>query len=141
MLALLEDPNRRFIEVEQAFFQRWWSDQTPAKQAAVQGLVASGQLEFINGALVRSLARPRAHSHARACAFACALVPAIATAEARPRSHLPLPPTLPGGWSMHDEANPGFADMIDQTTLGHRLLKQQFGIQPRTTWQIDPCEY
>ena len=49
VLALLEDPNRRFIEVEQAFFQRWWSDQTPAKQAAVQGLVASGQLEFING--------------------------------------------------------------------------------------------
>jgi hypothetical protein len=41
---------------------------------------------------------------------------------------------------MHDEANPGFADMIDQTTLGHRLLKQQFGIQPKTTWQIDPCE-
>ena len=39
---------------------------------------------------------------------------------------------------MHDEANPGFADMIDQTTLGHRLLKQQFGVAPRTTWQIDP---
>jgi alpha-mannosidase len=49
VLALLEDPNRKFIEVEQAFFQRWWNDQTPAKQAAVQGLVASGQLEFING--------------------------------------------------------------------------------------------
>jgi alpha-mannosidase len=49
VLALLEDPNRRFIEVEQAFFQRWWADQTPDKQAAVRGLVASGQLEFING--------------------------------------------------------------------------------------------
>ena len=50
VLALLEDPNRKFIEVEQAFFMRWWAEQTPAKQAAVKGLVASGQLEFINGA-------------------------------------------------------------------------------------------
>ena len=49
VLALLEDPNRKFIEVEQAFFMRWWAEQTPAKQAAVKGLVASGQLEFING--------------------------------------------------------------------------------------------
>ena len=47
--ALLEDPNRKFSEVEQAFFARWWAEQPPAKQAAVQGLVASGQLEFING--------------------------------------------------------------------------------------------
>ena len=28
---------------------RWWEEQTPAKQAQVQGLVAAGQLEFING--------------------------------------------------------------------------------------------
>ena len=49
VLALLEDPNRKFIEVEQAFFQRWWSEQAPAKQAAVKTLVANGQLEFING--------------------------------------------------------------------------------------------
>ena len=49
VLGLLENPDRRFIYVEQAFFQRWWSEQTPAKQAQVQGLVASGQLEFING--------------------------------------------------------------------------------------------
>ncbi len=27
--------------------------------------------------------------------------------------------------------------MIDQTTLGHRLIKQQFGVVPKTTWQID----
>jgi hypothetical protein len=49
VLSLLEDPNRKFSEVEQAFFQRWWAEQTPAKQAAVKGLVASGALEFING--------------------------------------------------------------------------------------------
>ncbi len=47
--ALLESPDRKFIYVEQAFFQRWWAEQAPAKRAAVQGLVASGQLEFING--------------------------------------------------------------------------------------------
>ena len=39
---------------------------------------------------------------------------------------------------MHDEAAPGYADMIDQTTLGHRLILQQFNVTPKTTWQIDP---
>lgn len=47
---LLEDPSRRFSYVEQAFFQRWWREQTPAMQATVAGLVKSGQLELINGA-------------------------------------------------------------------------------------------
>lgn len=47
--GLLEDPNRRFIYVEQAFFQRWWEEQTPAKQGQVRDLVGRGQLEFING--------------------------------------------------------------------------------------------
>jgi alpha-mannosidase len=47
--GLLEDPNRRFIYVEQAFFQRWWAEQSPAKQGQVRDLVGRGQLEFING--------------------------------------------------------------------------------------------
>lgn len=49
VLALLESPARKAIYVEQAFFTRWWTEQTPVKQAQVKGLVASGQLEFING--------------------------------------------------------------------------------------------
>lgn len=49
VLALLEDPSRKFIYVEQAFFQRWWSEQDSDKQAQVRGLVDRGQLEFING--------------------------------------------------------------------------------------------
>lgn len=28
--------------------------------------------------------------------------------------------------------------MIDQTTLGHRFLTQEFGVSPKATWQIDP---
>lgn len=35
-----------------------------------------------------------------------------------------------GGWCMHDEANPSYADMIDQTYLGHRLIKQVSGGHP-----------
>ncbi len=27
--------------------------------------------------------------------------------------------------------------MIDQTTLGHRFLVDEFGVTPKTTWQID----
>jgi alpha-mannosidase len=42
-----------------------------------------------------------------------------------------------GGWCMHDEANPDFVSMIDQTTLGHRFLRDEFGVFPTTQWQID----
>ncbi|CAH9082893.1 unnamed protein product [Cuscuta europaea] len=89
--ALLADKNRKFIYVEQAFFQRWWRNQSPTMQTIVRKLVHSGQLEFING-----------------------------------------------GWCMHDEAATHYIDMIDQTTLGHRYIKQQFNVTPRVGWQIDP---
>ncbi|CAM8986736.1 unnamed protein product [Rhodiola kirilowii] len=89
--ALLADSNRKFIYVEQAFFQRWWRQQSEAMQSIVKQLVNSGQLEFING-----------------------------------------------GMCMHDEAAPHYIDMIDQTTLGHRYIKEQFGVTPRIGWQIDP---
>ncbi|KAG4938279.1 hypothetical protein JHK84_044530 [Glycine max] len=35
----------------QAFFKRWWRDQSEAVQDVVKKLVSSGQLEFINGAM------------------------------------------------------------------------------------------
>ncbi|MCO5552789.1 hypothetical protein L7F22_006306 [Adiantum nelumboides] len=89
--ALQADPNRKFIYVEQAFFQRWWRQQTSTIKKAVRKLVDGGQLEFING-----------------------------------------------GWCMHDEASTHYIDMIDQTTLGHRFIKEQFGKVPRIGWQIDP---
>ena len=43
-----------------------------------------------------------------------------------------------GGYCMHDEATTHYVDMIDQTTLGHRYIKEQFGKTPRIGWQIDP---
>ena len=39
---------------------------------------------------------------------------------------------------MHDEAATHYIDMIDQTTLGHRLIKKAFNKAPRAGWQIDP---
>ncbi|QCE14629.1 lysosomal alpha-mannosidase [Vigna unguiculata] len=89
--ALLADKNRKFIYVEQAFFQRWWREQNDDIRNIVKGLVKSGQLEFING-----------------------------------------------GYCMHDEAATHYIDMIDQTTLGHQFLKEEFGVTPRIGWQIDP---
>ncbi|KAF5181502.1 Alpha-mannosidase [Thalictrum thalictroides] len=89
--ALLADKNRKFIYVEQAFFQRWWREQSESIQNTVKKLVSTGQLELING-----------------------------------------------GMCMHDEAAPHYIDMIDQTTLGHRFIKQEFNQTPRIGWQIDP---
>ncbi|XP_047309864.1 probable alpha-mannosidase At5g13980 [Impatiens glandulifera] len=89
--ALLADKNRKFIYAEQAFFQRWWNQQSPATKAITKKLVSSGQLEFING-----------------------------------------------GMCMQDEAAVSYIDMIDQTSLGHRFIKQEFNVTPRTGWQIDP---
>ncbi|BFG32218.1 hypothetical protein CerSpe_184920 [Prunus speciosa] len=89
--ALLADKNRKFIYVEQAFFQRWWSEQSEGTQNTVRRLVNNGQLELING-----------------------------------------------GMCMHDEAAPHYIDMIDQTTLGHRFIKEEFNVTPRIGWQIDP---
>ncbi|XWS37045.1 hypothetical protein CRYUN_Cryun19dG0009600 [Craigia yunnanensis] len=89
--ALLADKNRKFFYVEQAFFQRWWRDQSEIVQETVKQLINSGQLELING-----------------------------------------------GMCMHDEATSHYIDMIDQTTLGHRFIKQVFNVTPRIGWQIDP---
>ncbi|XP_057994591.1 alpha-mannosidase isoform X2 [Hevea brasiliensis] len=89
--SLLRDPNRKFVFVEMAFFQRWWLEQSEEIQEQVRKLVDAGQLEFING-----------------------------------------------GWCMHDEATCHYIDMIDQTTLGHHAIKQQFNKTPRAGWQIDP---
>ncbi|CAI0456276.1 unnamed protein product [Linum tenue] len=43
-----------------------------------------------------------------------------------------------GGMCMHDEAVTHYIDMVDQTTLGHRFIKREFGVTPRIGWQIDP---
>jgi hypothetical protein len=46
---LVKDPARKFIYVEQAFFQLWHDRQTEKVRNQVQNLVATGQLEFVNG--------------------------------------------------------------------------------------------
>ncbi|XP_022132720.1 alpha-mannosidase-like [Momordica charantia] len=89
--SLLRDTNRKFVFAEMAFFQRWWSEQSPKLQRLVRKLVEAGQLEFVNG-----------------------------------------------GWCMHDEATTHYIDMIDQTTLGHSMIKKEFNKVPRAGWQIDP---
>lgn len=35
------------VDAMQAFFQRWWRDQSEAVQDVVKKLVSSGQLEFM----------------------------------------------------------------------------------------------
>nr|CAD7590765.1 unnamed protein product [Timema genevievae] len=46
---LKNDPQKRFIYVETAFFWKWWMDQHDFVKHTVRNLVNSGQLEFIGG--------------------------------------------------------------------------------------------
>uniref|UniRef100_A0A336LYZ7 Alpha-mannosidase n=1 Tax=Culicoides sonorensis TaxID=179676 RepID=A0A336LYZ7_CULSO len=48
--ALLNDPEKKFIYVESAFFFKWYDKQTPELQEKVKMLVNEGRLEFIGGA-------------------------------------------------------------------------------------------
>ena len=91
--ALIRNPSRRFMYVEQAFFQRFWREATEYDKNITRQLVAEGRLEFVNG-----------------------------------------------GWCMHDEAAAHYIDMVDQTTLGHRFILEEFGRDaiPTIGWQIDP---
>ncbi|CAD5121632.1 DgyrCDS10126 [Dimorphilus gyrociliatus] len=45
-----------------------------------------------------------------------------------------------GGWCMNDEAATHYNSIIDQHTLGFRLLMEEFGTcaRPKIGWQIDP---
>jgi hypothetical protein len=49
MQALLENPERKFSEVEIKFFKMWWDNQSDQMKLDVKGLIANGQLELING--------------------------------------------------------------------------------------------
>lgn len=48
-VGLQQDKHRTFTYVEQAFFQRWYRQQSLEDQAKVKSLVASDQLEMTNG--------------------------------------------------------------------------------------------
>ncbi|XP_037050772.1 lysosomal alpha-mannosidase-like [Bradysia coprophila] len=48
--GLLQDPSRKFVYVESAFFSKWWDEQNDAKKEEVKMLVNEGRLEFIGGA-------------------------------------------------------------------------------------------
>jgi len=87
------DTTKRFIQVETAFFWRWWEQQEEDTQDLVRVLVEAGQLEFVGG-----------------------------------------------GWCMNDEGAAHYVGIIDQMSLGLRLLNETFGGcgVPRVAWQIDP---
>lgn len=48
--ALLNNPSRRFIYVESAFFSKWWDEQDDDLREKVKMLVNEGRLEFVGGA-------------------------------------------------------------------------------------------
>ena len=49
VLALDRVPERKFTYVEQAYFQRWWRQQSPHMHNLTRHLVHTNRLEFANG--------------------------------------------------------------------------------------------
>lgn len=47
---LIKDPKRRFIQVETAFFAKWWKVQSETMRQVVRKLVNEGRFEFTGGA-------------------------------------------------------------------------------------------
>ncbi|KAF5279970.1 hypothetical protein FQR65_LT15119 [Abscondita terminalis] len=47
--SLKDNPDRRFIQVETAFFMKWWEQQNEDIRNDVQNLVNNGQLEIVSG--------------------------------------------------------------------------------------------
>ncbi len=44
-----ENPDRKFVEVEMAFFWKWWNQASDDQKNLVKGYLKNGQLEFIGG--------------------------------------------------------------------------------------------
>ena len=42
-----------------------------------------------------------------------------------------------GSFTINDEANPLYYNIIDQIRIGHQFLLEEFGIIPKTAWYID----
>lgn len=108
----MDNPDRRYIYVEMAFFWRWWNQQSDQMHDTVKQLVNEGScqsnlyysihmLEYIN----------------------------IGRLE-----------FISGGWSMIDEAATHYNSIIDQHSLGAEFLHDTFGecARPKIGWQIDP---
>ena len=47
--ALLQNPKRKFVQVEVKFFKMWWDEQTESTKNNTRFLVKNKQLELING--------------------------------------------------------------------------------------------
>lgn len=53
MASLAQNPDRKFVIMEQSFFSRWWHQQSPDMHAQVRRHVQRGQLHVWNGGWVQ----------------------------------------------------------------------------------------
>ncbi|KAJ0110577.1 hypothetical protein Patl1_02544 [Pistacia atlantica] len=142
--ALLADKNRKFIYVEQVV-----KSLTSPKKCK-RKLLAMSALRYSGAATLRKFLSPNAMTVIWClCDISFQLVIAFFQRWWREQSEAMQQVVrqlvssgqlefINGGMSMHDEAVTHYIDMIDQTTLGHRFIKNEFGVTPRIGWQIDP---
>ena len=120
--ALLRDPSRRFIQVESAFFSRWWNQQKNATRVAVKQLVDEGTPSPSPLSCLPASNR-------------LSLQTCVVCWRRAGRLQFTL-----GAWAMADEGCTHYSAVIDAHALGLRLLRDLFGEcgRPLAAWQIDP---
>jgi hypothetical protein len=131
--SLLANPARKFVYVEQAFFQRWYAEQDAASAAVVAQLVAEGRLSFLNGGWSMHDEATTVYSDMvdntqvrgglrGGCDSDAAYGPLVAL------RNLGISLTI-----RHDTQHPPY-----YMQLGHRYMATQFGSEaiPSVTWQV-----
>ena len=131
------NPDRRFTFAEQAFFQRWWNEQTAERRNVTKRLVGSGQLSFVlNGWAQHDEATPHFITMMDQTSLGNRFLMQVSSSSSDPVQFLSLQGCASSGDS------PAAAGSWLSLGWGSKLLKagtvQEFNFTPRVSWQLDP---
>ncbi|KAL7572841.1 hypothetical protein ACA910_014693 [Epithemia clementina (nom. ined.)] len=128
--ALLLHSYRTFTYVESKFWYMWWTQTaTAAQRNALQYLVTRRPSHHQQHQQQPRTNRPSEQQEQEQQQD---------QQQRQPQRQYNQWTFVNGGWSMHDEACAHFMGMVDSTTLGHDLLRQELDVIPTIGWQLDP---
>lgn len=110
---LLKKKERKFIIVEIAYFMRWWREQAENMKSTVKMLLKNKQLEFINGGW---------------CMNGKYIQYSFTITQSTISTYIHI--------YILDEGTTHYTAVVDQMTMGHQFLLNEFDIKPNIGWHI-----